>query len=252
MQREMWKTAWIVGASAGIGRALAGALAAAGVRRVCVSARSEDKLAALAGEHAAITPYPLDATDAGALRKTASRIEQETGPLDLAVFNAGAYSPMGLGEWDRDEIERILRVNYMGAVNGLDAVMPSMRARGRGHIAVTASVAGYRGLPGALSYGPTKAALINLCETLRNDLKDDGVFLQVINPGFVRTSLTDRNDFKMPQLIEPEEAAREILKGLRTAKFEIAFPHPFVWQVMALRLLPYGLYFRLIRSLTGR
>jgi len=251
MSKSKWKTAWVVGASSGIGRDLALKLARDGVARVVVSARSEDKLADLAGEHAAIRARPVDATDPADMAAAVAEIEAGDGPIDLAVFNAGAYEPMGLADWDRDFIDRALTVNYMGAVNGLDAVMGPMRRRGKGQIAVTASVAGYRGLPRAIAYGPTKAALINLCEILRNELKYAGVKLQVISPGFVRTPLTDKNDFEMPQLIEPEAAAAEIVKGLKASKFEIAFPRPFVWQLMALRMLPYPVYFRLIRKVTG-
>jgi len=242
---------WIVGASTGIGRALAERLADEGAAAVAVSSRSEDALKEMAAERPSIRPFPLDVTDMPAVEEAAARIEAECGPIDLAVFNAGAYQPMGLADWDRDAIARTLEVNYMGVVNGLEAVMDRMRARKAGRIAVTASVAGYRGLPRAVSYGPTKAALINLCEILRNELKDAGVTLQVINPGFVKTPLTDKNEFEMPQLIEPADAAVEIVKGLKTSKFEIAFPRPFVWQLMALRMLPYPAFFKLIRSATG-
>ncbi len=245
------KTVWIVGASTGIGAALAERLADMGARAVCVSSRSADKLETVAAARPTIRPFPLDVTDRSAVTETCARIEAEIGPIDVAVFNAGTYAPMGLADWEADAISRGVAVNYMGVVNGLDAVMPVMRARKSGRIAVTASVAGYRGLPRAVAYGPTKAALINLCETLRNELKDDGVTLQLINPGFVKTPLTDLNEFEMPQLITPEEAAKEIARGLQSTKFEIAFPRPFVWQLMALRMLPYPWFFRLIRGVTG-
>ncbi|MEL7486344.1 MAG: SDR family NAD(P)-dependent oxidoreductase [Pseudomonadota bacterium] len=245
-----WKSAWIVGASTGIGRDLVLHLARGGVERVYASARSADKLAALAGELPAIRSVPLDVTDLESLRSAHDQIAAD-GALDLAVFNAGAYSPMGLKEWDLSIIRQNLAVNYEGVVNGLDVVLPAMRARRAGHIAVTASVAGYRGLPNALSYGPTKAALISLCETLHNELRDEGVRLQLINPGFVRTPLTDKNDFEMPQMIEPAEAADEIFKGLQSNKFEIAFPRPFAWQLMALRMLPYPMFFAAMRKMMG-
>ncbi|MEL6366232.1 MAG: SDR family NAD(P)-dependent oxidoreductase [Pseudomonadota bacterium] len=245
------KTVWVVGASTGIGKALAERLADDGAAAVCVSSRSEDALQAMAAERPAIRPYPLDVTDKAAVAAAAEAIEREVGAIDIAVFNAGAYTPMGLDDWDLAEIETGVAVNYLGVVYGLDAVMAPMRTRGRGRVALTASVAGYRGLPNAISYGPTKAAIISLAETLRNELKDAGVTLQVINPGFVRTPLTDKNDFEMPQLIEPEDAAREIAKGLQSDKFEIAFPRPFVWQLMLLRMLPYPWFFRLIRTMTG-
>ncbi|MEM8987778.1 MAG: SDR family NAD(P)-dependent oxidoreductase [Pseudomonadota bacterium] len=247
---EPWKTAWICGASTGIGRELALMLAKKGVK-TAVSARSEDKLAALAAEHKNLFPYPLDVTDAEGAAETVARIEGDLGALDLSVLNAGDYSPMTLDTFDRDQIKRILDVNYMGVINGVDALLPGLKARGKGHLAITASVAGYRGLPKAAAYGPTKAALINFCECLKNEFDDIGATLTVINPGFVRTPLTDQNDFEMPYLVEPEDAAKTIYQGLKKKKFEIAFPAPFVRQLKIARILPYGWYFPMIRKSTG-
>ena len=244
-----WNSAWIVGASTGIGAALTQRLAKAGVRAVYATARSADKLNQLADEHPAIVALPADVTDHQMMRDAHKSIHSESGGLDLVVLNAGAYRPMGLDDWNLETIRDHLRVNYEGVVNGLDAILPTMRARGVGHVAVTASVAGYRGLPNAISYGPTKAALISLCETLRNELHADGIKLQIINPGFVKTPLTDKNDFDMPQAISPEEAAEEILKGLLATKFEIAFPRPFAWQLMALRMLPYPAFFAIMKRM---
>ena len=140
----------------------------------------------------------------------------------------------------------------MGAVNGLAAVLPRFIARRAGHVAVVSSVAGYRGLPSASAYGPTKAALINLCESLKPDLDRFGVKISVVNPGFVRTPLTDRNPFPMPFLMEVDDAAARLAAGLDTGKFEITFPRRFTYLVKLARILPYGLYFRLVKRATKR
>jgi short-subunit dehydrogenase len=141
----------------------------------------------------------------------------------------------------------MLQVNYMGVINVLAAVLPGFARERRGHISWIASVSGYRGLPKAAAYGPTKAALINLAESLKPELDEMGVKISVINPGFVKTPMTEVNDFEMPFLMQPEEAARVTIKGLARGKFEIAYPTPFVAILKTLRLLPYALYFPLIR-----
>ena len=143
-----------------------------------------------------------------------------------------------------------MEVNYMGVVNGLDAVLATLIHRRQGHIAIVSSVAGYGGLPNAAAYGATKAALINLCESLYTQLGDYGVMISVINPGFVRTPLTDRNKFPMPFLMEPKEAAKVIFSGMAKKKFEIAFPRMFVLILKFLKILPYSLYFTLVKKIT--
>ncbi|HXQ50775.1 MAG TPA: SDR family NAD(P)-dependent oxidoreductase [Stellaceae bacterium] len=249
----MRRSAWITGASSGIGRALALELARAGTN-VAVSARRGDALDRLAAEAAPgrIAPYPVDVTDAAAMARTAEAIEAATGPLDLAVFNAGTHEPVAVENFDPVPFRRLMEINYLGAVNGIAAVLPRFIARRAGQIAVVSSVAGYRGLPQAAAYGPTKAALINLCEALKLDLDRHGVSISVINPGFVRTPLTDRNRFPMPFLMEAEDAARRIVAGLDKGSFEITFPRRFTFMVKLARMLPYGLYFRLVRRTTGR
>lgn len=237
-----WKTAWVTGASTGIGREIARQLAAAGVR-VAVSARSAEKLS---GFGPGVVAVPLDVTDADACRAAVNRIESELGPLDLVVLGAGTYTPVAIDSIDPMVFSHTMDTNYMGVVNCLAAVAPPMLARGSGHISWIASVAGYVGLPKAAAYGPTKAALINLAESLAPEMKLRGVHISVINPGFVATPLTAQNDFKMPFLLQPEDAARRSIDGLKSGRFEIAYPRRFVAILRALKALPYPLFFRLI------
>jgi NAD(P)-dependent dehydrogenase (short-subunit alcohol dehydrogenase family) len=243
---------WITGASSGLGRALALRFARAGAQ-VAASARNEEALTELAAEAEAlpgrIDARPLDVTDAAAFRAAAEEIEREIGPVDALVLNAGTHIPLGAAELTSDSFRKLLDVNVMGAVNGLEAVLPAMRARGRGRIAVVASLSGYRGLPSAAAYGLTKAGLINMCEALRPELELDGVVLQVVNPGFVKTPLTDKNDFEMPFLMELEEAAEAFYRGLQTDRFEIVFPRRFAYILKLLQRLPYALYFPIMRKI---
>jgi short-subunit dehydrogenase len=242
------RAVWITGASSGIGRELALQLARRG-DRVAVSARRAGELQKLAAEAAAgrILPYPVDVGDATAMARAADEIEAALGPLDLAVFNAGTHAPVEIERFSAAPFRLLMEINYMGAVNGLAAVVPRFVARRAGHVAVVSSVAGYRGLPSASAYGPTKAALINLCESLKPDLDRYGVTISVINPGFVRTPLTDLNSFPMPFLMEPDAAARRIVAGLDKGAFEITFPRRFTFMLKVARMLPYALYFRLVK-----
>jgi short-subunit dehydrogenase len=238
-----WKVVWITGASTGIGHAMALQLAAEGVT-IAVSARSADKLSGLGAN---IHAYPLDVTDAAAVAATVTKIEQDLGPIDLAVLGAGAYAPVVPPKLELDAFSNLMKVNYFGVVNALTVLVPMMAVRRSGHIAWIASVAGYRGLPKAAAYGPTKAALINLAESLKPELEAQGVTVSVINPGFVETPMTAVNDFKMPFLMTPEAAARRSIEGLRARKFEIAFPSRFVAILKLVRILPYSWFFGLIR-----
>ena len=238
-----WKVAWVTGASTGIGRAVALQLAGQGVM-VAASARSAEKLADL-GAH--VRAYPLDVTDEAAVRETVLRIERELGPIDLAVLGAGTYKPLAVDDFDSGNFIASMTTNYSGVVHGLAALVPVMLERGRGQLSWIASVAGYRGLPKAAAYGPTKAALINLAESLKPDLDARGVTVSVINPGFVSTPLTAQNDFPMPFLMTPEDAARRTIAGLAARKFEIAFPRRFAAILKLGRILPYAWYFALIR-----
>lgn len=236
-----YRVAWITGASSGIGFELAKLLAAEGVQ-VAASARSIATDGLPAGIHA----FPLDVTDAEACEATARAIEQKLGPIDLVVFGAGAYQPFDAGHFDASAFARINAVNYLGVTNALAAVVPGMLARKSGHVSWIASVAGYRGLPKAAYYGPTKAALINLAESLWQELTPLGLSVSIINPGFVKTPMTSVNDFEMPFLMTPEAAAKATLAGLKRRKFEIAYPTRFVLILKFLRLLPNALALRLI------
>ena len=243
---------WIVGASSGIGMALARGLAARGAR-LALSARSAEALKTLAvgllgAGHRAL---PLDVLDAEAVARASQTLNEEWGGIDAVVLAAAAYTPMRAFALDLDAARTTVRVNIEGPLNCLAAVIPGMLSAGRGQIAIVASVAGYRGLPQALAYGASKAALINMAETLRLDLGERGIKVQVINPGFVRTPMTAQNEFKMPALMEPEQAARCIADGLESDRFEIHFPARFTLLLKLMRILPYRLYFPLVRRITG-
>ncbi len=245
---------WLVGASSGIGRATAEHLHALGAR-VVVSARNAAALDAFAAQHPGSVAIALDATDRDAMRAAAARIVEQCGRIDLAVYCAGHYKPMRATAFDLDDALRHQQVNYVGALYLLDAVLPQLirqaQAGTPAHLSLVSSVAGYRGLPKSLAYGPTKAALINLGETLYLDLHPLGVGVSVINPGFVDTPLTAQNEFRMPALIGSDEAARQIVAGWEKGRFEIHFPKRFTHTLKALSVLSDGLYFAAIRRATG-
>lgn len=241
---------WLVGASTGIGRATAARLHALGAT-VIVSARSAGKLDAFVARHKGAQAIALDATDRDAVRDAAARIVDEHGRIDLAVYCAGTYRALRATAFDLDVALQHQQVNYVGALVMLDAVLPVLLRQGHGHLSLVGSVAGYRGLPQALAYGPTKAALINLAETLYLDLQPRGIGVSVVNPGFVETPLTAGNAFRMPALMSPEEAADAIVRGWQRGAFEIHFPKRFTLWLKALRLLAYGPYFAAVRRSTG-
>lgn len=259
------RTVWLVGASTGIGRATASQLHSLGAQ-VVVSARSQDALDSFVVQHPGSTALALDATDRAAMADAAAQIIRLHGRIDLAMYCAGTYAAMRAVDFDFDAAEHHVQVNYIGALVMLDAVLPHLLNQARndpqgaggrsprpgvGHISLVSSVAGYRGLPQSLAYGPTKAALINLAETLYLDLQPLGLGVSIINPGFVQTPLTARNDFHMPALITPEVAAKAIIKGWQTGDFEIHFPKRFTLWLKALRHLGYGAYFAAVRRSTG-
>jgi len=245
-------TIWITGASSGLGEELARQYAAAG-HEVCVSARSRDALEQLAescrGEAGNIHVYPLDVTDPERVSECFSQLAAQVGVPDLSVLNAGTHTENPVKNFDREIYRRLLNINFMGIVNCLQAIVPVYTGRKQGHIAVVSSVAGYRGLPNASAYGASKAALINMCEALQPELAATGVKLQLVNPGFVRTPLTDLNEFDMPFLMEVDDAAARMIKGFASNRFEITFPRRFTWLLKFLRILPYSLYLRLTRKL---
>lgn len=248
------RTVWLVGASSGIGRATASALHARGAK-VIVSARSADALDDFVATHPGAMSIPLDVTDIG-LVKTAAQGLASKGLLDCIVYCAGHYHAMNATHLDLPDLLRHNQINYIGALNVLDAIVPQLllqprnsESGTRGHLSVMASVAGYRGLPQSLAYGPTKAALINLTETLYLDLHHLGIAVSLINPGFVDTPLTRQNEFKMPALITSAQAAQEILKGWAKGEFEIHFPKRFTLWMKTLQLLPHAAYFATTRRL---
>ena len=233
---------WITGASTGIGRELALSFARDG-RKVAVSARNAGKLLELEQASENIKSYPLDVSDAPAAASTVTRIEQQMGPIGLAIFNAGVWHPMTASRYDLAKVKASIDVNYSGVTNALDPVMRAMIGRGSGHLAIVASVAGYRGLPNGAAYAPTKAALISLAECLYADLKLKGVAMTIINPGFVATPMTEVNTFPMPFLVTTTDAVRAIRRGLDKGRFEIVFPGRMALMMKALRILPYRVYF---------
>jgi len=247
MAANNWKHVWITGASSGLGEHVARLLAEEGVQ-VSISARSADKLAAIAESSPNISAYPLDVTDAESVRNVAGRIEMAHGPIDMCIFSAGAWFPGKITDLQVENFAKTIDVNLMGVVNALDAVMGPMLARRAGHISWVASVAGYGGLPNSAAYGSSKAALIHLAESVRPELERKGLTISVINPGFVKTPMTSQNDFPMPFLMEPEDAAVKMIEGLKKKKFEITFPWQLVWTLKILNLLPYSAYHFLIRK----
>ncbi|MFP4154234.1 MAG: SDR family NAD(P)-dependent oxidoreductase [Halothiobacillaceae bacterium] len=247
MQGE--QVTWVVGASSGIGAALVDRLVERG-HRVVISARRAERLEARAADSPGqVLPLPVDVTDLASMRAAVAHIEREWGPVGVAVLNAGDYRPMELADFDPEAFARLMMVNFQGVVHGLDALRVPMLTRGRGQILVMGSVAGYRGLPYAAPYGASKAALINMTESLAPEFARGGVRLRIVNPGFVRTALTAQNDFEMPGLIEPAEAAAAIVRALDRPGFEIRTPRLFTWFMRRITRLPYALWFPLARRM---
>jgi NAD(P)-dependent dehydrogenase (short-subunit alcohol dehydrogenase family) len=249
---EQWQgqRTWIVGASSGIGRATAAALHAAGAK-VAVSARNAAALQQFTAEHPGSLALPLDVTDLTSMQAAAARLRQAWGEPDLVFACAGHYAPMRATEYSLPEMRRHLDINYVGVLNLLEVSLPMLLGAGRGHLSLMGSVAGYRGLPHALAYGPTKAALNNLAEVLYLDLHDRGIGVSIINPGFVDTPLTAQNRFHMPALMTSEQAAGEIVRGWQAGQFEIHFPRRFTLGLKTLQSAWHGLYFAAVRRATG-
>ena len=248
------RVAWLVGASTGIGLAVAQALHARGAR-VIVSARSEAALAEFVSAHPGAEALVLDASDRELVQAAADSLRVRHGRIDFVLYAAGIYQPLRATEFDLDTMLRHQQINVTGALHVIAAVLLALQAqagaRQPAHLSLVASVAGYRALPKALAYGPTKAALIHLAQSLHLDLAPLGVGVSLVNPGFVRTPLTAGNDFHMPALIEPEQAAQEMLAGWARGDFEIHFPRRFTRLLKAMRWLPTGAYEALVRRATG-
>ncbi len=243
------RSVWLIGASSGIGLATAKALHAAGAR-VVVSARKAELLQEFVDAHPGALAVVLDVSDAAAIQVAAKYVQAQQG-LDVVMYCAGYYLSQRATSYSLLEMLRHMDINYTGALRVLDAVLPELLPQQHGHISFISSVAGFRGLPQSLAYGPTKAALINLAEALHYDVSPHGIGVSLINPGFVETPLVANNDFPMPALITPEKAASEILKGWRKGEFHIHFPKRFTRMLLLLRLLPYRWYFALVRRGTG-
>ena len=249
----MLSTVWVTGASSGIGRALALALARRGAT-VIATARRVDELHGLATEavglRGRIHVEPGDVADPMRMEAIVAAAEAAVGPIDTAVLNAGIYLPVQGTAFDAGAFRRCVDVNVMGTVYGLSAVLPRMVARGSGRVAIMGSLAGYGGVPASAAYGATKAALINLAASLRMDLGGTGVIVQVINPGFVATPRNAKSG-SLPFMIPVDDAVERIIAGLASDRFEIAFPRRFALLLKAINLLPYPLYFALVRRTAG-
>ena len=237
MKDQTW---WLIGASEGLGRALAQAMAARGARLI-LSARQADKLADLAATLPGARAVTMDVTDESSVQQAAA----EAGAVDGVIYLSGAYWPMRAQDWDTGRVLAMIDVNLNGAVRVMGAVLPGMVARGKGRVLLTGSLSAYRGLPGAIGYGASKAGLMNLAESLQCDLQGTGVQVQLANPGFIRTRLTDLNTFDMPFLMEPEAAAAHMLRILDGRRGTTAFPMLFSWLFRAGRFLPDALWNRM-------
>jgi len=247
------QTVWITGASSGIGKELALEYARLGCS-VFASARGKAALENLTLESCSmqgeIIALPLDVTDPSAIANVILQFERGDVIPDLCILNAGYYEVLAFDDLNLEHFEKTFAVNFSGVIGCLLAIAPSMKKKGSGHIAVVSSVAGYAGLPNASAYGASKAALINLCESLKHDFEKNALTLSLVNPGFVKTPMTDKNRFTMPFLMTPQEAANRTVKGLAKRHFEVTFPRRFTWLLKIMRLLPYPIFFWLTRKLT--
>lgn len=241
MREWTGKRYWLVGASEGLGLALAQMISRAGAE-VILSARSQDRLdaavASLAGKGRAVV---CDVADRASVEAAAA----EVGPVDGVVYLAGVYWPTKAQDWNAEQVEAMCDVNFTGCARVIGAVLPGMVARGAGHVVITGSLSGFRGLPGSIGYTASKAGVMSLAECLYADLRDTGVEVQVANPGFIRTRLTDKNEFTMPFLMEPQGAAQEMFEHMNSDTFKKSFPLVFSWVFRLSQFLPDWAYYRL-------
>ena len=239
---------WVIGASSGIGAACAKAFIERGAK-VALSSRRVAPLQQLAASAAVnqATVLPVDVTQENQIVNAYQQILQIWGGVDLLLFVSGVYKPLRASNFDIQIAEQTIDANLLGPMRAVATVLPDMLKAHSGHIAIVGSVAGYSGLPKALAYGPSKAAIINFCETLYYDLLPQGISVHMISPGFVATEATAQNDFEMPALITADQAANEILSGLEKGEFDIHFPKQFSGFLKFLRILPHPIYFWIVR-----
>lgn len=240
------KNVWLIGASSGIGLALGKLLVAQGAN-VILSARNQSRLFSALEQGAGNSAVTMDVCDLHGVEQAFAQVMQTISTVDVIIYLAGDYEPMSSVTLDVMRAKQIMDINLLGAFHVLSVVLPVLRKQNEGALAFTASLAGYRGLPNSLAYGASKAGLINFCEGLYAELIDTPIDVRVINPGFVKTPLTDKNTFEMPCLLTPEEAARAIVDGFKTSAFEIHFPKRFSWTMKALSWLPNWLYFKIVK-----
>ncbi|WP_136644923.1 SDR family oxidoreductase [Tabrizicola sp. YIM 78059] len=241
MRSFLGKRYWLVGASEGLGLALARKLSAAGADLI-LSARNAEALAeAVASLPGKATALPVDVGSSASVTAAAAQL----GAVDGMVFLAGVYWPMRAQDWDATAAEAMADINFTGCVRAVGAVLPGMVAKGRGHIVITGSLSGFRGLPGAIGYAASKAGTMVLAESLYADLRKTGVKVQLANPGFIRTRLTAKNDFAMPFIMEPDEAAEIMFRHMQSDRFKVSFPTLFSWVFRGGQFLPDWLYYRM-------
>lgn len=241
MRQWNGKRYWLVGASDGLGAALAHKMSAAGVN-VIVSARSEDKLKAVVESLPGPASFQVvDVSDDASVKAAAEAV----GEVDGVVYLAGVYWPFGAKEWNADQATAMADINFTGLIRVLGQIVPKMVARDSGHVVITSSLTGFRGLPGSIGYTASKAATMSLAECMYGDLRKTGVQVQVANPGFIKTQLTAKNDFTMPFIMEPEEAAQIMFDHMQTDGFKISFPRVFSWIFRGSQFLPDWLYYRI-------
>jgi len=247
----MGKNIWITGASTGIGKALAIKFADEGWN-VAVSARRENLLVDLCKSHSKIHSFPLDVISLENSKATFENIIKKLNNIDICVFATGIYDPNTEKEINIKKMEEVMKVNFFGTANCIKAVEKDFKEKRKGHIAVVSSVAGYGGLPNSSGYGPSKAALINLAESLYFDFKKYNVRISLISPGFIKTPMTDKNKFKMPFIKSADFAANKIYNGLvKSNNFEITFPKELTLIMKIFKILPYKIYFYLLSKSTG-
>jgi short-subunit dehydrogenase len=244
------KTIWITGGSTGIGKALAIKFASKGWN-VAVSARREELLNELSDQYENISAFPLDVTDKQKCAEVFDQIKKKYEDIDICFFSTGTWNPKKEKEIDVEQIEEVFKINFFGTVNTIKAVEQYFRDRKKGTITIVSSIAGYRGLPNSTGYGPSKSALNNLAESLYFDFKRFGVRVCLVSPGFIKTPMTDKNDFKMPFIKTTDYAANKIYDGLINKDvFEIHFPKSLTIILKILSFLPSKLYFSLVGQMT--